>query len=35
MMENKLYYTLHYTNENGDDITKDIYLTKEEVKKVL
>lgn len=34
-MEQTNYYTLHYTNENGDDITKDIYLTKEEVKKVL
>lgn len=34
-MEKATYYTLHYTNENGDDITKDIYLTKEEVTKAL
>lgn len=34
-MEKLTYYTLHYTNEAGEDINKDIYLTKTEVKEVL
>lgn len=34
-MNKTTYYTLHYTNENGDDINKDIFLTKEEVKETL